>query len=116
MVMYKHVIWDFDGTLFDTYPVMTDAFCKALKDYGIEEDYEKVYSLMKVSVSRVIEYYRTHHTIGQQFIDSFQKYRKELEGISIQPYPYIKDICAKIVENGGYNYLYTHRGQTKLRF
>ena len=28
--MIKHIIWDFDGTLFDTYPAITRAFQQAL--------------------------------------------------------------------------------------
>ena len=31
MTMIKHVIWDFDGTLFDSYPGMVNAFLRALK-------------------------------------------------------------------------------------
>lgn len=33
--MFKHMIWDFDGTLFDTYPVMTKAALMAIKKQGI---------------------------------------------------------------------------------
>ncbi len=29
--MFKHYIWDFDGTLYDTYPVILDGFVAALK-------------------------------------------------------------------------------------
>ena len=30
MTMIKYLIWDLDGTLFDTYPAFTDAFLAAL--------------------------------------------------------------------------------------
>lgn len=30
----KNYIWDFDGTLFDTYPAMVDGASKALKKLG----------------------------------------------------------------------------------
>ena len=30
--MYRHVIWDFDGTLFDTYPVMASVFQQMLRE------------------------------------------------------------------------------------
>ena len=32
---YKHIIWDFDGTLLDSYPAMVRAFVAAAADYGI---------------------------------------------------------------------------------
>lgn len=34
----KNYIWDFDGTLFDTYPAMVDGAQQALKDFGINMD------------------------------------------------------------------------------
>ncbi|OOL69146.1 hypothetical protein B1P88_08115 [Enterococcus faecium] len=34
----KNYIWDFDGTLFDTYPAMVDGAWQALKDFGISMD------------------------------------------------------------------------------
>ena len=36
--MLKHVIWDFDGTLFDTYPFFMSALSRALKLRGIAAD------------------------------------------------------------------------------
>ncbi|MDW2886482.1 hypothetical protein [Exiguobacterium artemiae] len=32
--MYRHVIWDFDGTLFDTYPVMATVLQEMLRGQG----------------------------------------------------------------------------------
>ena len=36
--MFTDIIWDFDGTLFDTYPPMTEAFKRALNDLGYDDD------------------------------------------------------------------------------
>jgi phosphoglycolate phosphatase-like HAD superfamily hydrolase len=35
--LISDIIWDFDGTLFDTYPETVNAYIKALKDNGIDE-------------------------------------------------------------------------------
>jgi len=32
--MFRNIIWDVDGTLFDTYPSMAKAFQAALSDLG----------------------------------------------------------------------------------
>jgi phosphoglycolate phosphatase-like HAD superfamily hydrolase len=32
--MYKNIIWDFDGTLFNTYPAITASFNSTLDDIG----------------------------------------------------------------------------------
>ena len=34
----QHFIWDFDGTLFDTYPVIIDDLRCALQEYGKDLD------------------------------------------------------------------------------
>lgn len=34
----KNYIWDFDGTLFDTYPVMLDALQQTIVKHGIQYD------------------------------------------------------------------------------
>jgi phosphoglycolate phosphatase-like HAD superfamily hydrolase len=36
--MYKNIIWDFDGTLFDSYPAIAGAFLSALLDHGTTGD------------------------------------------------------------------------------
>ncbi len=114
--MYKHFIWDFDGTLFDTYPAMVSAFSQTLKEQGITEDEERILSLMKVSVSHMLDHYKSVYPIDKPFIDRFNQTRKQLELQLIKPYPHAKDICEKIVANGGYNYLYTHRGDSAITY
>ena len=34
----RHFIWDFDGTLFDTYPLIIQKLCLALQKYGHDCD------------------------------------------------------------------------------
>lgn len=74
----KHIIWDFDGTLFDTYPGMVYAFKKALEDSGIEAEAEEIHEKMKVSVSNAISYYKELGTVKEDFIDKFTLYEKTL--------------------------------------
>lgn len=54
---YKHIIWDFDGTLVDTYPVMTAVLKRALEVVGIQADYSDVYKHLKRSMSEAVSYY-----------------------------------------------------------
>ena len=49
--MYRHVIWDFDGTLFDTYPVMAYVFQQMLREQGREEPLETILETMKISAN-----------------------------------------------------------------
>jgi len=45
--MYKNIIWDFDGTLFDSYPAIAGAFLSALLDHGTTGDLLKITALAK---------------------------------------------------------------------
>ena len=36
--MFTDILWDFDGTLFDTYPGLVDTMLRALSDEGIREE------------------------------------------------------------------------------
>ena len=43
----KNYIWDFDGTLYDSYPAMVEGAAKALQDFGIIKDPREIYQTMK---------------------------------------------------------------------
>lgn len=46
--MFKNFIWDFDGTLYDTYPVMLDSIMQSLKqNFAIDGDRKRIYYLLK---------------------------------------------------------------------
>ena len=40
-------IWDFDGTLYDTYPIMLMSLMKTFEEFGIEKDEKVVYRKIK---------------------------------------------------------------------
>ncbi|AAU17535.1 phosphoglycolate phosphatase, haloacid dehalogenase-like family [Bacillus cereus E33L] len=50
-----NILWDFDGTLFDTYPVYTKILSQVL---GEEISEEEIYKNLKVSFSHAIDYYK----------------------------------------------------------
>lgn len=115
-LMYKHIIWDFDGTLFDSYPAMTQAFKKALEEEGIYETSEKIMSLMKVSMSHLIEYYKMNCKMNDDLLSRFSVFRKPLELELMKPFSNIENVCRTIYLEGGKNYLYTHRGKSSIEF
>ena len=114
--MYKHIIWDFDGTLFDTYPVMGSIFKRMLKEEGIEESLGNILKQMKVSMSQAVQYYERKYQINNTFIEKYQEQRKRMEISLCRPFKGITEICKYIHTSGKYNYLYTHRGESSILF
>ena len=49
--MFRNIIWDVDGTLFDTYPAIARAFQVALNDLGKDASLEWIEGLAKTSLS-----------------------------------------------------------------
>ena len=55
MKLYTDYIWDFDGTLFDSYPHSAAALCAAAARFGLQADPERVMRLMRRSFAAAFE-------------------------------------------------------------
>lgn len=102
----KNYIWDFDGTLFDTYPAMVDGAWQALKDFGISMDKKKSYFKMKkYSTSYLIN---ESNLNAREFNELFHRYEKESTEVS-RPFPETKQVLEMLKDNGGRHFILTHR-------
>ncbi|CAH1222871.1 Fructose-1-phosphate phosphatase YqaB [Paenibacillus allorhizoplanae] len=113
--MYKHIIWDFDGTLFDTYPVMGRIFKGVLEEEGIAEPLDEIVKHMKVSMSHALQYYEEKYQIDQKCIGKYHKQRNDTEINISRPFEGIEEICKYIHVSNRKNYLYTHRGESAIQ-
>jgi HAD superfamily hydrolase (TIGR01549 family) len=114
-VGFRNLIWDFDGTLFDTYPEITRAFVDVLKkDYGIEYAFEEAFSLAKASINFCIESLADEFNIDrEEFSEKYkERYFGELtyEG---KPFENVEEVLEYISKRGG-NFLITHRAFESL--
>ncbi len=114
--MYKHMIWDFDGTLFDTYEVMGKALQLTFQSIGVNEPLEDIIRLMKVSISEALHYYAGQYLIDEEFIKEYEATRRKMELEECKPYPGVIELLKHIKETGRYNYLFTHRGISSITF
>ena len=112
--MIKNIIWDFDGTLFDTYPTITNAHIPALNDLGIKEDYATIYGNLKISSSYNEDYLYNKYNLDDSYKLLVTKYTN-LNNEFI-PFPFVEDILKTIVDNGGYNFMNTHRGYSSIKY
>lgn len=110
--MIRDIIWDFDGTLFDTYPGAVNSFKRALKDYDIDESDENILNYIKVSEGHAVAYFKEFYGLNDRFIDKLNIYKKNIELNLIKPFPFAVEFCKKFAALGGRNYIITHRGSS----
>jgi phosphoglycolate phosphatase-like HAD superfamily hydrolase/NTP pyrophosphatase (non-canonical NTP hydrolase) len=111
-VKFTAFFWDFDGTLFDTYPRINRALQKALKDCGIEATVQQLVPLTKVSLMHAA---RTMAGERAEDVLAAYKVHAEVEGFdTMPPFPGAIRLLQSVCAHGGHNYLYTHRGQSAL--
>lgn len=104
--MITEFIWDFDGMLFDTYPHTTAALCEHLKRQGREADPEEVFKVLKISIRDAFHHFGVTADEQEAFYELEHDFDFEPKGV---PYEGIPEVLKYITENGGRNYLYTHR-------
>ena len=109
--MIKDFIYDFDGTLSDTYPILTNVLLEILREHGIEEQYERAYAYFKVSVGYALHQYDIGLEI-QDFVDLLMTRHRAAARELMQPFPEAKQLLADAVRAGKRNFIYTHSGKT----
>ena len=99
----KNYIWDFDGTLFDTYPVMLVALEQTIAKHGIHYEGDLAYFIKKYSIRKFALDYAT-----PDFIVDYHALEAKLQ-TDVKFYPEIPAILADIIEKGGQNFVVSHR-------
>lgn len=110
--VFRNIIWDVDGTLFDTYPAIARAFKAALNDLGKDASLDWVESLAKVSLGHCVttlaeKYHLSEEEIGDAFGEHYNKTLPEEQ----PPFPGVIAACEYICKMGGKNVIVTHRGR-----
>lgn len=111
--MIKNYIWDFDGMLFDSYPHITAAFQKVMAEDGVDIDYTRSKQLFEISYAHAFEYYNATQEQKMRFFD--YEHDTDFEPVAV-PFPNTVITLKKVCENGGRNYLYTHRGNNAFDY
>ena len=112
----RHFFWDFDGTLMDTYPAMTEAFCRAVRGEGGTVAEARALALLKESLSHAIGVIASEQ--GLEGAHLARRFREEEAPLLLRGVPPVEgapEALRALAEAGGRHYLVTHRDRTSLR-
>lgn len=111
MKTIKHFIWDFDGTLADTYPNLVKYLTLALSDFGITVPPVEILEKMLETVPYAIDCYRQQYDLPElrTHYDHYYNLGKSDTACAFEG---VTEVLAQIQQSGGYNYIYTNRGVT----
>lgn len=105
--MYDYLIFDFDGTISDTYPVYARAMLNFLNARGVSADYDELYADFKVSLGHAYVKYGIEADAAREFRSLYQKLARNEQ----KTFPDAADILAYAKSLGKRNYIYTHTGK-----
>lgn len=106
---YHHLFWDFDGTLYNSYPQIAHAMGLAFKDCHINEPSpEALLRALKKSVHfTIVHYSQQNHLEPDALLKRFNLYH-QAEGF-FPPIDGLKECLTALKAAGATHYLYTHR-------
>ncbi|MDD3214837.1 MAG: HAD-IA family hydrolase [Eubacteriales bacterium] len=106
--MRKNLVWDFDGTLYDTYPQMAVALVKALEDFHCKADEAEAYALMKKTLFYAVTVYAERFGLKTEvLLAAFRE--RHAEQRAFVPMAGLVDCLEATASLGCRHYLFTHR-------
>lgn len=116
--MYKYIIWDFDGTLIDSYPEICRIYFEIISKHGFEPDVELIKECL-IRNSSV----ETKKLIKEKYQIDENEFEKEYDYMSNQDDSIFKmkylnnaeEVLKKLKELGIKNFVATNRNQSAVR-
>lgn len=113
--MIRNIIWDVDGTLFDTYPAISKAFQSAVIDLGSEVPVDWIMQNARISLGHCVSVLASRCGLNEDDIgQKFDEYYDQVQPEAQPPFPGVTKICYMTRTHGGMNLIVTHRGSEGL--
>lgn len=115
-MMFRSFVWDYDGTLFDTYDAVCRAYHRATKQVGIDISFSELRLLIKHSLGWAAAQLSERFSVpAQAILDAYYAFAPEEETMeAMKPYPGVAEVLRAIKEKGGQNFLYSHRDHVSM--
>jgi phosphoglycolate phosphatase-like HAD superfamily hydrolase len=108
--MIRNIIWDFDGTLFDTYPAIIHGWMNALEEQRIIVSEDRISDLIRISFKHCTETLEREEGVNiEELESSFPKYYRVFPPEDQPPFEGVREVCRYLLSIGGANIIITHR-------
>ena len=110
---YDNIIWDFDGTLFDTYPAMCRDLQAVMEGLGVHASLEDLLPRFTTSRETVLAWCGQQAGMTAQEVDQiYRAWVTEHGQPEAHPFPYVRSILERFQAAGGRNFVFTHRSDS----
>lgn len=111
MKQMKLFIWDFDGTLMDTYPNIIRYLRQALQEFGKDASAVEIMEKMMDTILSTIEFYSKQYGIPNLHERYKAHYAREAQD-PVLVFPGVPEVLQEIRRMGADNYIFTNRGES----
>ena len=112
---FDYLLWDFDGTLFDTYPALVRAIEQALAEWGVSVPAARIRALLATTLADTIDALSAEFELERAaFSARVEHYRARTTPAERPPFPGVIALCERFKAAGGANLLFTHRDRPTL--
>jgi phosphoglycolate phosphatase-like HAD superfamily hydrolase len=114
--MFSDLIWDVDGTIFDTYPAFIRAFEAALQDLDAQAPRQRIAQLCRQSLSGcALTLAEERQLDADDVLRRFQAHYAATPARDQPLFPGVIEVCTYVRSIGGQNLIITHRGGESLQ-
>jgi HAD superfamily hydrolase (TIGR01509 family) len=114
--MIRNIIWDVDGTLFDTYPAIIACFQAVLNANGCSAPTEHIASLVMVSLQHCADTLAAEFDLDPALtVEQFSARYAQVSPADQLPFPGLLQVIQAISALGGLNLVVTHRSLRSLK-
>ena len=110
---YHNLIWDFDGTLFDSYPHIHAAYMQALSDFGRTVDPDILMAKLKIHFGEAHKYLEASDELRARF--SHYEHNIDFAPIA-EPYEGMAELLRDTRAAGVRHFVFTHRNDLALSY
>ena len=115
LLVIRNLIWDFDGTLFDTYPAIVNSLRAAVGDLAVPPSSEEVMAMALVSIDGCLQTMSTTYGLPLDELGArFDRHYRDVTADDQPPFDGVPEMCELICASGGLNLIVTHRRRSGM--